>query len=107
MPDLGVTITEMRLAEVSDIVGSLHRGDHVRFNATMHAMGDTQHLHHLNLWGIEKISGHKDVEAYAKSNLRYKVRIEPHNHDHHDDHHEETGDHHSIVIHHGEEDGKP
>ena len=66
MPDLGITITEMRLAEVSDIVGELHRGDHVRFNATMHAMGDLQHLHHLNLWGIEKIEGHKDVEAYAK-----------------------------------------
>ena len=28
--------------------------------------------------GLEKLDGHRDVEAHAYSNGRYKVRIEPH-----------------------------
>lgn len=41
-------------------------------------MGDVSHLHHLHLHGIEKLDGHRDVEAHAYSSGRYKVRIEPH-----------------------------
>ena len=42
-------------------------------------MGDNSHLHHLHLYDLEKIEGdHRDVEAHAHSNGRYKVRIEPH-----------------------------
>ena len=60
------------------MLGSLHRGDHILFNATLISMGDNSHLHHLHLYGIEKMEGHRDVEAHAYSNGRYKVRIEPH-----------------------------
>lgn len=41
-------------------------------------MGDASHLHHVHLHGLEKLSGHRDVEAHAYSSGRYKVRIEPH-----------------------------
>ena len=55
-------------------------------------MGDASHLHHLHLHGLEKLSGHRDVEAHAYSNGRYKVRIEPHDgKDHsHDEHTEDS-----------------
>lgn len=77
-PDLGISISEEMLTRISDELGGLHRGDHIRFNATMQSMGDVSHLHHLHLHGLEKLSGHRDVEAHAYSNGRYKVRIEPH-----------------------------
>ena len=41
-------------------------------------MGDNSHLHHLHLHDLEKLDGHRDVEAHAYHNSRYKVRIEPH-----------------------------
>jgi len=34
-PDLGLSISEGMLSRISETVGSLHRGDHIRFNATM------------------------------------------------------------------------
>lgn len=58
-------------------------------------MGDNSHLHHLHVWELEKVSGHRDVEAHAYSNGRYKVRIEPH--DGKDHSHDEPTDH-SIVL---------
>ena len=79
--DLGLSISEMELMtdDMSEKIGSLHRGDHIRFNATMQSMGDTSHLHHLHLYDFVKIEGdHRDVEAHAHANGRYKVRIEPH-----------------------------
>ena len=94
-PDLGLSISEFRLNEIAEEVGSLHRGDHIRFNATMQSMGDNSHLHHLHVWEIEKISGHRDVEAHAYSNGRYKVRIEPH--DGKDHSHDEPTDH-AIIL---------
>ena len=77
-PDIGLSVSEHILSKISDTIGSLHRGDHIRFNATMQAMGDSSHLHHLHIWAIEKIEGHRDVEAHAYSSGRYKLRIEPH-----------------------------
>ena len=55
-------------------------------------MGDASHSHHLHLRGIEKVEGHRDVEAHAYSSGRYKVRIEPHDGlDHsHDEHTEDS-----------------
>ena len=44
----------------------------------MQAMGDSHHLHHLHTFHIEKLPGHRDVEAHAYSSGRYKVKIEPH-----------------------------
>ena len=82
------------------MLGTLHRGDHVRFNATMHSMGDNSHLHHLHLKGIERIDGHRDVEAHASTGGRYKVRIEPHDGKDHS-HDEPTTE--SFVLHDGED----
>lgn len=77
-PDIGLSISELRLTEMADVIGSLHRGDHIRFNATLTSMGDASHLHHLSAFALEKLDGHRDVEAHAYSNGRYKLRIEPH-----------------------------
>lgn len=77
-PDIGLSISELRLSQMTEVIGSLHRGDHIRFNATLQAMGDASHLHHLSAFGIERLEGHRDVEAHAYSNGRYKLRIEPH-----------------------------
>ena len=77
-PDIGLSMPEHLVRKFSEEVGSLHRGDHVQFNATIHTMGDAHHLHHLHVFGIKKLEGHRDVEAHAHSNGRYKVRIEPH-----------------------------
>lgn len=94
-PDLGLSISEGMLSRISETIGSLHRGDHIRFNATMQSMGDSSHLHHLHLHGLERLNGHRDVEAHAYSNGRYKVRIEPH--DGKDHSHDEPSSH-SIVV---------
>ena len=77
-PDIGLSLSEHTLLRFADEVGSLHRGDHIQFNGTIHTMGDSHHLHHLHVFGIKKLAGHRDVEAHAHSNGRYKVRIEPH-----------------------------
>ena len=99
-PDLGLSISEHKLSLISDVVGDLHRGDHIRFNATFQSMGDSSHLHHLHLHDLVKIDGHRDVEAHAYSNGRYKVRIEPH--DGKDHSHDEPTEH-SLVLHQDEE----
>ena len=36
-------------------------------------MGDPHHLHHLHTFGLKKLPGHKDVEAHAHAQGRYKV----------------------------------
>lgn len=41
-------------------------------------MGDTGHLHHLHTFFLEKLEGHRDVEAHANMGGRYKVKIVPH-----------------------------
>jgi hypothetical protein len=77
--DLGLSLSEKVLTKYKDVIDNLHRGDHVRFNATILSMGDTQHLHHLHLFAIEKIEGHKDVEAHVHAAGRYKFKIVSHN----------------------------
>ena len=77
-PDIGLSISEHTLTFFTEEIGSLHRGDHIRFNATIRSMGDANHLHHMHIFDIKKLDGHRDVEAHAHSNGRYKVRIEPH-----------------------------
>ena len=67
---------------MKDEIDKLHRGDHVRFNATILSMGDNQHLHHLHVFDIKKIPGHKDVEAHVHAGGRYKFKINHENHDH-------------------------
>ena len=34
-PDIGLSVSEHMVLKLSDELGALHRGDHVRFNATM------------------------------------------------------------------------
>jgi len=84
-PDLGLSLSEHVLNLYSEEVGSLQRGDHIQFNATMRTMGDTSHLHHMHAFELKKLKGHRDVEASSHANGRYKVRIEPH-----DGHHDST-----------------
>lgn len=66
------------LAQYKDEIDDLKRGDHVRFNATILSIGDSQHLHHLHAFEIKKIPGHKDVEAHVHAGGRYKFKITPH-----------------------------
>ena len=77
--DLGLSLSEKILTQYKDVMDNLHIGDHVRFNATILSMGDTQHLHHLHLFAIEKIEGHKDVEAHVHAAGRYKFKSVSHN----------------------------
>ena len=44
-------------------------------------MGDSQHLHHLHAFAIEKIDGHKDVEAHVHAGGRYKFKAIQHDTD--------------------------
>ena len=76
--DLGLSLSERVLTEYKDVIDSLHRGDHIRFNATVMSMGDTQHLHHLHAFAIEKIPGHKDVDAHVHAGGRYKFKTVHH-----------------------------
>jgi hypothetical protein len=75
---LGLSLSEKILSAYKGTIDTLHRGDHVRFNATILSMGDTQHLHHLHVFAIEKIEGHKDVEAHVHNAGRYKFKIASH-----------------------------
>jgi hypothetical protein len=73
--DLGLSLSERVLKLYKDEIDSLHRGDHIRFNATIQSMGDSQHLHHLHTFEIVKIEGHKDVEAHVHAGGRYKFKV--------------------------------
>lgn len=79
--DLGISISEKVLVQYKDTIDNLKRGDHIRFNGTLLSMGDTQHLHHLHVFAIEKLPGHKDVEAHVHSGGRYKFKIAVHDHE--------------------------
>lgn len=72
--DLGLSLSERVLTDYKYVIDNLHRGDHIRFNATILSMGDMQHLHHLHAFGFEKLAGHKDVEAHVHSGGRYKFK---------------------------------
>jgi hypothetical protein len=39
--DLGLSLSEKVLAQYKNVIDDLHRGDHIRFNATILSMGDT------------------------------------------------------------------
>jgi hypothetical protein len=39
-PDLGVTFSEISLERNSEVIESLHIGDHIKFNATIVSLGD-------------------------------------------------------------------
>ena len=39
--DLGLSLSERVLTQYKGVIDDLHRGDHVRFNATILSMGDT------------------------------------------------------------------
>ncbi|TNV84060.1 hypothetical protein FGO68_gene6772 [Halteria grandinella] len=76
--DLGLSLSERVLTQYKGVIDNLHRGDHIRFNATILSMGDTAHLHHLHAFAFEKLPGHKDVEAHIHSSGRYKFRSVSH-----------------------------
>ena len=66
------------LTHYKDDIDKFHRGDHVRFNATILSLGDSQHLHHLHVFDIKKLPGHKDVEAHVHAGGRYKFKSASH-----------------------------
>ena len=72
--DLGLSLSEKVLKINKDQIDVLKKGDHVKFNATISSMGDNSHLHHLHVFEIEKIEGHKDVEAHVHAGGRYKFK---------------------------------
>jgi len=74
--DVGLTFSEFNMEKFADVIEDLHTGDHIKFNGTMITLGDSFHLHHLRGWGLEKLSGHKDVYAHAHRMGRYKVRYQ-------------------------------
>lgn len=76
--DLGLSFSDRMVSEYAETLGSLRRGDHLRFNSTISSMGDAVHLHHLHTFFIEKLEGHREVEAHAQAGSRYKVKITPH-----------------------------
>lgn len=76
--DLGLSLSEITMTQYAEVLGDISRGDHLRFNATLASMGDASHLHHLHTFFVEKVPGHRDVEAHATSGGRYKVKITPH-----------------------------
>lgn len=51
-PDLGLSLSERVLTQYKDEIDNFHRGDRVRFNATILSMGDSNHLHHLHAFDI-------------------------------------------------------
>lgn len=73
-----MSLSEKVLTLYKEVIDDLKRGDHIRFNATVLSMGDTQHLHHLHVFAIEKLEGHKDVEAHVHSGGRYKFKSVTH-----------------------------
>jgi hypothetical protein len=71
---LGLTFSEHSFADFTDVISSLDLGDHVRFNATIMGLGDTNHVHHLHAFGISKIDGHLELPAIVHENSRYKFK---------------------------------
>jgi len=83
--DIGLSLSDKTMTLYADELSNLKRGDHVRFNSTIASMGDATHLHHMHTFFIEKLEGHRDVEAHAASGGRYKVKITPHDGKEHPD----------------------
>eukprot|EP00352_Strombidinopsis_acuminata_P006865 CAMPEP_0176367694 /NCGR_PEP_ID=MMETSP0126-20121128/22067_1 /TAXON_ID=141414 ORGANISM="Strombidinopsis acuminatum, Strain SPMC142" /NCGR_SAMPLE_ID=MMETSP0126 /ASSEMBLY_ACC=CAM_ASM_000229 /LENGTH=151 /DNA_ID=CAMNT_0017725633 /DNA_START=806 /DNA_END=1261 /DNA_ORIENTATION=+ len=71
--DIGLSLSERVLNANRDMIDSLRKGDHIKFNSTIQSIGDRNHLHHLHTFELEKLDGHKDVEAHAHANGRYKL----------------------------------
>ena len=83
--DVGLSLSDRTLTQYANELDGLKRGDHLRFNATLASMGDAAHLHHLHTFYLQKLEGHRDVEAHATSGGRYKVKITPHDGKEHPD----------------------
>jgi len=73
--DLGVTLSPANLERYSETIDSLHIGDHIAFNATIVSLGDRHHLHHVRAFQIEKVEGHREVQAHAHTTGRYKLAL--------------------------------
>lgn len=83
--DLGLSLSDHTLTQYADVLNNINRGDHLRFNATIASIGDASHLHHLHTFFVEKVPGHRDVEAHGTAGSRYKVKIVPHDGKEHPD----------------------
>jgi hypothetical protein len=79
--DLGLSMSEESLAQNKDTLSMLHTGDHIEFDATLQALGDSNHLHHLHSWSVSKLDGHLDVDLQVVDNGRYKLSHKEHNSD--------------------------
>lgn len=61
--DLGLAISMESLTRLQDTINLLHAGDHILFKASLKSVGDAQHLHHLHLFDLVKVEGHRAVDV--------------------------------------------
>lgn len=73
---LALTLSENMTEQYKEELMQLGVGDHINFNATIVGLGDRNHLHHLHLFGLEKIPGTAHVNLHTHKNGRYKIRKE-------------------------------
>lgn len=66
-------MSQESLKLLQEELDSLHTGDHVTFQASIQSLGDSNHLHHLHLFGVKKIPGHMDVDVQLQPGGRYKL----------------------------------
>lgn len=72
--DLGISFGEEGLIENREVLDQLRTGDHIQFEASLAALGDYTHLHHLHAWKVEKMSGKMDgIEIKVDGDVRYKL----------------------------------
>lgn len=57
---MGLSLSEESLQANTDVLNELRTGDHIEFDGSIQALGDSSHLHHLHAWKISKVQGHMD-----------------------------------------------
>lgn len=64
-PSLMVTLSGFYFHKYNVMLENINRGDELRFNATIMAMGNEHYTHHLHGFYLEEMGGHKEtVESH-------------------------------------------
>jgi hypothetical protein len=71
---IALTLSENMTEKYKNEIMQLNAGDHVLFNGTIVGIGDKSHLHHLHVFGLQKIEGTAHVNINIHENGRYKIR---------------------------------
>ena len=71
-------MSEEGLRSNQEVLNALHTGDHIKFHASIQALGDSLHLHHLHAWTVTQVQGRMEgIDVKVSEQGRYKLSNMP------------------------------